>query len=150
LTILDLFTPSLTVGFLPGTQRLIRCAADKNKGGRALAVKLSPPFGVFLGYSRCLDSLISPSRSARSQAFEGRGLFLNTKRFEDSLVLFTPTESFTQSKPAHDVVVLLDVYLFQVIEQTSPVLDHLQQAAPRVIVFLVYLEMLGEFVDSLT
>jgi len=45
-------------------------------------------FSLFLGYSRRLDSLISPSRSARLQAFEGRGLFLITQGFEDSLDLF--------------------------------------------------------------
>ena len=28
--------------------------------------------------------------------------------------------------------------------------DHFQQAPPRMIVFLMYLEMLGEFVDALT
>ena len=55
-----------------------------------------------------------------------------------------------QSQPAHYVVVLLDVRLFQVIEQTSSMRDHLEQAASRMIVLLVRLEMLGEFGDALT
>jgi hypothetical protein len=46
-------------------------------------------------------------------------------------------------------VVLAYVRLLQVIEQTSAMLDHLQQAAPRMIVLFVRLEMLGEIVNSL-
>jgi len=47
-------------------------------------------------------------------------------------------------------VVLLYVRLLQVIEQTSAMRDHLEQAASRMVVLLMYLEMLGEFVDTLT
>jgi hypothetical protein len=47
-------------------------------------------------------------------------------------------------------VVLAYVRLLQVIEQTSAMLDHLQQAAPRMIVLFVRLEMLGEFANPLT
>ena len=56
----------------------------------------------------------------------------------------------TQTQSSDDFVVLLDVRLLQVIEQTSAMRDHLQQAAPRMIVLLVCLEMLGEFVNALT
>jgi hypothetical protein len=75
-------------------------------------------------------------------------------RFEDSLGLV----SFTccavnlpaQSQPAHYLVVSLDVNPLQVIEQTAALRDHLQQTSARMIILLVYLEMLGEFVDALT
>ena len=56
----------------------------------------------------------------------------------------------TQPESSNDFVVLLYVRLLQVIEQTSPMRDHLEQAPPRMIVLLMCLEMLGEFVDSLT
>lgn len=84
----------------------------------------------------------------------GAGFFYcqRFRRFSRFFSCFMPTiDSLTpQSQPAHYFVVLLDVYLLQVIEQTSSVRDHFQQAAPRVIVFLVRLEMLGEFVNPLT
>ena len=88
--------------------------------------------------------------------FDRRVLFLN-QRFEDSLVafcsIFRPTiidgKLTAQSQSTHDFVVALDVRLLQIIEQTPPLRDHLQQSPARMIVFLVNLEMLGEFVDSL-
>ena len=46
-------------------------------------------------------------------------------------------------------MVALDVCTPQVIEQTAPLRDHLEQAAPRVIVLFVDFEMFGELVDSL-
>ena len=56
----------------------------------------------------------------------------------------------TQPESSNDFVVLLYVRFLQVCEQTSAMLDHFQQAAPRMIVLLVCLEMLGEFVNALT
>ena len=55
-----------------------------------------------------------------------------------------------QSQSSDDFVILLDVRLLQVIEQTSPVLDHFQQSASRMVVFLVCLEVFGEFANALT
>ena len=55
-----------------------------------------------------------------------------------------------QSQSSDDFVILLDVRLLQVVEQTPAMLDHFQQPASRVIVFLVRLEVLGEFANSLT
>jgi hypothetical protein len=88
--------------------------------------------------------------------FDRRVLFLN-QRLEDSLVafcsIFRPTiidgKLTAQSQSTHDFVVTLDVRLLQVIEQAPALRDHLQQSPARMIVFLVDLEMLGEFVDSL-
>lgn len=56
----------------------------------------------------------------------------------------------TQPESSNDFVILLNVRLLQVIQQTSAILDHLQQSASRMIVLLVCLEMLGEFVNALT
>jgi hypothetical protein len=56
----------------------------------------------------------------------------------------------TQSQALNDFVVLAYVRLLQIIEQTSAILDHLQQPAPRMIVLFVRLEMLGEFANPLT
>ena len=47
-------------------------------------------------------------------------------------------------------MIALNVDSLEIVEQTSPLRDHLQKAAARVIVFRVCLEMLGEFVDALT
>ena len=46
-------------------------------------------------------------------------------------------------------MVTFDVRTLQVIEQTPSLRDHLEQAAPRVVIFLVCLEMLGQFRDAL-
>ena len=67
-----------------------------------------------------------------------------------SLYLFFWFRLMTQSQSFNDFVVLAYVRLLQVIEQTSAMLDHLQQAAPRMIVLFVRLEMLGEFANPLT
>lgn len=56
----------------------------------------------------------------------------------------------TQAKSSNDFVILLNVRLLQVVEQTPAMLDHLQQSASRMIVLLVGLEVLGEFVNALT
>jgi len=55
-----------------------------------------------------------------------------------------------QSQSSHYFVITPDVRLLQIFEQFSSLLDHLQQAATRMIILLVNLEMLLEFVDSLT
>jgi hypothetical protein len=54
-----------------------------------------------------------------------------------------------QSQPTYHLVVSLDINPLQVVEQTSALLDHLQQSSARVIILLMRLEVLGEFVDSL-
>jgi hypothetical protein len=93
---------------------------------------------------------MSPSRSARAQAFEGRGLFY-FQEIEASLDFSSfGFRLMTQPESSNDFVVLLYVRLLQVLEQTSAMLDHFQQPTPRMIVLLVRLEMLGEFVNALT
>ena len=46
-------------------------------------------------------------------------------------------------------MVSLDVRALQIIQQTATLRDHLEQAPPRVVIFLVDFEVLGKFVDSL-
>ena len=55
----------------------------------------------------------------------------------------------SEAQTIHDLVVALNIRSLQVIEQTASLRDHFQQAAPRMIIFLVRLEMLGQFVNSL-
>ena len=46
-------------------------------------------------------------------------------------------------------MIALNVCTFQVIQQTPSLRDHFQQAAPRMIILLVSLEMLGQVGNSL-
>jgi hypothetical protein len=55
----------------------------------------------------------------------------------------------SQTQLFHDFVVPLDIGFLQIRKQTTPLLDHLQQPAPRMMVLLMRLEMLGKFGDSL-
>ncbi len=54
-----------------------------------------------------------------------------------------------QTQAIHYLMIAFNICTLQVIQQTSSLRDHFQQAAPRMIVFLVGLEMLGKLVDSL-
>ncbi len=74
----------------------------------------------------------------------------------EGVPVFFPLEKFysrfnltTQAKPFHHFVITLYVRALQVIKQTSALRDHLEQPAPRVIVFLVCFEMFREMVDAL-
>lgn len=53
-----------------------------------------------------------------------------------------------QAEAADQFVVLLDVPAFEVIEQAASLRDHLEQSAPRVVIFLVRFEVLGELVNA--
>jgi len=46
-------------------------------------------------------------------------------------------------------MVALDVYTLQIIEQTATLRDHLEQAAPRVVILFMDFEVFGKLVDSL-
>src|ERR1700682_1649203 len=52
-------------------------------------------------------------------------------------------------KPVDQLAVTGRILGLQIIEQPPPLPDQLEQAAPRVVVFLVRFEMLGEVVDAL-
>ena len=55
-----------------------------------------------------------------------------------------------QTQAIHYLMIAFNVCTLQVVQQTSSLRDHFQQAAPRMIVLLVGLEMLGKVVNSLT
>jgi hypothetical protein len=55
----------------------------------------------------------------------------------------------TKSETSHYLVVALNVCSLQIIEQTASLRDHLEQAAPRVIVLFVDFEVFGELVNTL-
>ena len=114
-------------------------------------MKLSPPFG-FVG---CAPPVFLNRRHVRLGYRPSKGAGFSNAESSKSLSLVSVSsvswfQLTAQSQSSHDFVVLLYVRLFQVIKHTAALLDHLQQAAPRMIVFLVCLEMLGEFVDALT
>jgi len=46
-------------------------------------------------------------------------------------------------------MIALNVYALEVIEKTSALRDHLEQAAPRMVIFLMRLEMLGQLINAL-
>jgi len=47
-------------------------------------------------------------------------------------------------------MIAFNVRALQVIQQTSSLSDHFEQAAPRMIILFMSLEMLGQVVNSLT
>lgn len=55
-----------------------------------------------------------------------------------------------QTQTINYLVVAFYIGALQVIQQTSALRDHFQQAAPRMIVLFMGLEMLREVVNSLT
>src|SRR3954470_10046123 len=55
----------------------------------------------------------------------------------------------TQAERAHDFAIALDIGALQVIEKPTTLSHELQQAAARVVVLLVHLEVLGQVLDAL-
>src|SRR5688500_10166278 len=55
----------------------------------------------------------------------------------------------TQSEPVDDLKISLAVFPREVLQKAVPAADHLQQAAPRSVVLLVGLEVVGELGDAL-
>src|SRR5690606_9295117 len=62
----------------------------------------------------------------------------------------TPLSSMTQAQLLDQSPVPLNILLPQVIQQTPALADHLVQAAPRVVVLLVHLEVLGQLFDPVS
>ena len=54
-----------------------------------------------------------------------------------------------QTQAIHYLMIAFNVCTLQVVQQTSSLRDHFQQAASRVIILFVGLEMLRQVVDSL-
>ena len=93
--------------------------------------------------SACLG-VIAVTFGTLGKPFERRGLWKNKIRS-----LSANRSLFTKTEPSNYLVVALNVCSLQIIEQTPALRDHLQKAAPRVVIFLVNLEMFSKLVDSL-
>jgi hypothetical protein len=117
----------------------------KTKAARALAVKLLPP-SVFSGFAPPVFLNVAVTFGSVTGLRRARAFLLLRDR---SISLFLVATN-TQTQASNDVVVLLNIYPSQIIEQTPALLDHLQQPTPRMMIFLVRFEMLGEFGDALT
>ena len=61
----------------------------------------------------------------------------------------TISNLLSQAETTDQFVVAIDLDALQIIQQAAALADQLEQAAARVIVFLMRLEMIGEFVDAL-
>ena len=124
-------------------------AAITIKAAKPLIVKLCRLLCVALwpNTSACLG--VSPSRSAPS-ASPSIDVGFENLRFEVSR--YTVLSSLLLSSEAETsdyLVVAFNVCTLQIIEQTPALRDHLEQAAPRVIVLFMDLEVFGKLVDSL-
>jgi hypothetical protein len=64
---------------------------------------------------------------------------------EESPLLSLPS----QTQPFDQLMILSDIRTLEIIKKLPSTRDHLQQPATRIIVLLVYLEMLGQLVDPL-
>src|SRR5204863_6515216 len=107
---------------------------------RLLCVALWPNTSACLG--------VSPSRSA-PWASPSIDVGFGSLRFEVSLVtLFVNVLLSTEAETSDYLVVALNVCTLQIIEQTPALRDHLEQAAPRVIVLFMDFEVFGKLVDS--
>jgi hypothetical protein len=71
--------------------------------------------------------------------------FVNTVQLNARTVrVLTP-----QAKTIDNLVITLNVYALEIVQKTPALRDHLEQAAPRMVIFLVRLEMLGQLVNAL-
>ena len=93
----------------------------------------------------CLLGSIAVTFGTLGKPFDRRGLWKSEIRSLSLHCWFLSTKSET----SHYLVVALNVYTLQIIEQTPALRDHLEQAAPRVIVLFMDLEVFGKLVDSL-
>src|SRR4029077_17139524 len=95
----------------------------------------------------CLLGSIAVTFGTLGKPFDRRGLWKNKIR---SLSLhFRYVLLSTKAEASHYLVVALDVWPLQIIKQTATLRDHLEQAAPRMIVLFMYLEMFSKLVDPL-
>ena len=141
----------LSIGFRHSfsLRHVKRARKANSKGGTSLiTVKLMPPWCFKLGLSRLLAS--SDRRHVRHchKLFDRRGLYYRDSKL--SLLLSFAEFLPAQPESIHYFVITLDVRPLKIVEQTSTLRDHLQQAAPRMVIFLMGFEMLRKIVDTLT
>jgi hypothetical protein len=127
---------------------------NNQKAARASYREALPPFMRCAKAERvCLLGSIAVTFGTLGKLFDRRGLYENL-RFEVSRsTTVSGSLAFVfllaKSQTSHYLVVSLDVCALQIIQQTATLRDHLEQAAPRVVVFFVYFEVLGKLVDPL-
>jgi hypothetical protein len=97
----------------------------------------------------CLFQSIAVTFGTATSSSKDAGVIIGDSKIS-RFSLFSKNLLTTQAQTIHDFVITFDVRSLQVIQQTPPLLDHFQQAAPRMIILLVSLEMLGQVVNSLT
>ena len=138
---------------LPGAPRHVKgvekIRGRNNKGGKSLfTVKLRRLLCVTLrpNTSACLG--VSPSRSApwASSSIDAGFIESEIRSLSVDVVIL-----FLLAKPqtSHYLVVSLNICALQIIQQTSALRDHLEQAPPGVVIFLVDFKVLGKLVDPL-
>ena len=101
----------------------------------------------------CLLGSIAVTFGTLGKLFDRRGLY-RSRRFEVSrytTVSWSLAFVFLLAKTqtSYYLMVSLDIRALQIIQQTATLGDHLEQAAPRVVVFFVDFEVVGKLVDSL-
>src|SRR6185436_944223 len=108
-----------------------------------------PPF---LRYAKakhvCLLGSIAVTFGTFGKFFDRRGLS-GKPEIRSSLFFIWFAILTTKTQTSHYLVIAFNVCALQIIQQTSTLGDHFQQAPSRVIVFLMYLEVFGKLVDSL-
>ena len=123
---------------------------NKHKGGTSLfTVKLCRLLCVTLrpNASACLG-VIAVTFGTLGKLFDRRGLYGNL-RFEVSRSTTVIVLLFAKAQTSHYLVIALNVCTLQIIQQTTTLRDHLEQAAPGVVILFMDFEMLGKLVDSL-
>ncbi len=93
--------------------------------------------------SACFQSIAVTFGTATSSSIDAG---FNQTEIRSSLVFNSLT---SQTEAIYHFVVAFDIGALQVIQQTPSLRDHFQQAASRMVILFVGLEMLGELVDSL-
>jgi hypothetical protein len=122
---------------------LLNC--NNNKGGKSLVtVKLCRLLCVALwpNTSACFGS-ITVTFGTLGKPFDRRGLWKSEIRSFSLLSLYLCDRLPAKAETSHYLVVAFNVCALQIIQQTPALRDHLEQAAPRVVVLFVDFEVFG-------
>jgi hypothetical protein len=96
----------------------------------------------------CLLRSIAVTFGTLGKLFDRRGLYGN-RRFEVSRYTTRNCSLLAKAQTSDYLMVSLNIRALQIIKQTATLRDHFEQAAPRVVIFLMDFEVLGKLVDSL-
>jgi hypothetical protein len=126
-------------------KRLVNSASrNNNKGGKPLYREALPPI-MRCGMAEhvCLLGNIAVTFGTLGKPFDRRGLW----KSEIRSLSFTLVLLSTKAETSYYLMVALNVCTLQIIEQTATLRDHLEQAAPRVIVLFMGFEVFGKLID---